>query len=183
MEIVRVPAPMAARALENQVVAWTRVAGGANAVSIAVINVKPGVVKRGSEPARSRVTCQAGGCKDGRRGRMDRTRSCSIIRRVAAVAIRRKGGVVVVDVATGAGHLHVETRQRKGGGVVVECSVGPKSGVMTQIAGRGKPDLNMVNRRGRRIVILHVACGASRAIEAVIVVDVAVRAETRGCCV
>ena len=114
---------------------------------------------------------------------MNRIRGGIVIRFVAAVAIRREGGVVVVHMATGAGNLYVETRQRKGAGVVIEFSVNPQSSVMTQIAGRGKPDLNMVNRRGRRIVILHVACGASRAIEAVIVVDVAVRAETRGCCV
>ena len=38
MEIVRVPAPMATRALENGVVVRIRVAGGTNAVSVAVIH-------------------------------------------------------------------------------------------------------------------------------------------------
>jgi hypothetical protein len=55
MEIVRVPAPMATRALKNGVVVRIRVAGGTNAVSVAVILWEPGVVKRGSEPARSRM--------------------------------------------------------------------------------------------------------------------------------
>jgi len=174
---------MATRALENEVVAWIRVAGGTNAVGVAVIHWEPGVIKRGSEPACSRVTGQAGCCKDGWRGLVDRIRSSSIIRGMATIAIRRESGVVVVYVATGARHLNVVTRQREGGGVVVECSIGPQSGVMAQIASRGKPDLNMVNRRGSCIVILHMACGASRARQVVIVVDVAVRAKTRGRCV
>lgn len=157
LEIVRVPAPVATRTLENHVVVRIRVAGGTDTVSVAVIHVKPGVVESCAGPRSSVVASHACRCEDGRRGLVDRIRCCSIIRRMAAVAIRRESGVIVVYMATGASHLHVETRQREGCGAMVEFPVGPQSGVMTQIASRGKPDLNMINRRGRRIVILQMA--------------------------
>jgi len=130
MEIVRVPAPMATRALENRVVGWTRVAGGTNAVSIAVINVEPGVVERCAGPCSRVVTSRASSCENSWRGLMDWIGSSSIIRGMAAVTIRREGGVVVVHVATGAGHFRVKARQREGGRAVIELAVGPHDRVV-----------------------------------------------------
>jgi len=157
MEIVGVPAPMASGTLENRVVGRTCVAGGAHAVSIAVINVEPGVVERCAGPGSRVVTSRASSCENCWRGGMDRIGSSSIIRRMTAIAIRREGGVVVVYMATGAGHFHVKARQREGSRVVVELAIGPDNRVVAKIASRGKPDLNMVNRRGGRIVILQMA--------------------------
>ena len=134
MEIVRVPAPMATRALENRVVARIRVAGGTNAVSVAVIHWEPSVVKRGSEPARSRVASRASGRENGWRRFMDGIGGAIVIRRVAAVASGRQRGVIVVHMAHGAGHegrrVSVKARQREGGRVVIELTVGPRDHVV-----------------------------------------------------
>jgi hypothetical protein len=131
MEIVGVPAPMATRALENRVVGWTRVAGGTNAVSIAVFNVEPGVVERRPSPCSRIVTSRASSCENCRRGLMDRICSSGIVRGMAAVTIRGEGGVVVVYVATGAGHFRVKARQREGCSAVIELAVSPHNRVVT----------------------------------------------------
>lgn len=130
MEIVRVPAPMATRALENGVVVRIRVAGGTNAVSIAVIHWEPGVVKGGSEPARSRVTSRASSRENGWRRFMDGICGAIIICSVAAVAVGWQRGVIVVYMATGASHLGVKTSERKYRCVVIELAVGPRDHVM-----------------------------------------------------
>ena len=148
---------MAARALKNCVVVWIRMTGGTHSVCVAMIHREPGVAERCAGPSRGVVAGRAGCCENGWRGLMDRIRRSSIIRRVAAVTICRKSRVVVVYMTTGACHLYVETCQRKTGCAVVEFSVGPHGGVMAEIAGSGKPDLNMVNRGGRGVVILQVA--------------------------
>jgi len=186
MEIVRVSAAMATRALENRVVGWTRVAGSTNAVSIAVIHVEPGVVERCPCPCSCIVTSRASSCENGRRRFMDGIRGGIVIRGVAAVASRRKGGVVVVHVATGTGHLRVKARQREGWRyvVVVELAVGPHNRVVAKIAGRGEANLDVVDRSRGRVVGVQMAghAGSVGARQTVIVVDVAVRADTRGCC-
>ena len=135
MEIGRVPAPMATRALENRVVVRIRVAGGTNAVSVAVILWEPGMVKRGSEPVRSRVTCRASCRENGWRGFMDGIGGAIVIHRVAAVASGRQRGVIVVHMAHGTGHegrrVSVEAGQWEYGRVVIELTISPHDHVMT----------------------------------------------------
>ena len=130
MEIVRVPAPVATRALENRVVARTRVAGGTNAIGVTVIHREPGMVKSRSSPRCRCMTSCAIRREDGRRRLMDGIRSVVVIRRVAAVASRGKGGVVVVHMATGTGDLRVEARKRERRRAVVKLAVGPERRVM-----------------------------------------------------
>jgi hypothetical protein len=130
MEIVRVPAPMATRTLENRVVVRIRMAGGTNTVGVAVINVPPAVIKSRAGPCRCVVTGGASRREDGWRRLMDGIRSVVVVRRMAAVARRGEGGLVVVYVATGAGDLGVEARQRERGCVVVKLAVGPERRVM-----------------------------------------------------
>ena len=116
---------------------------------------------------------------------MIRIRGGVVIRLVAAVAVGWQRGVIVVYMATSAGHAGVKTSERKFRRVVIELAVGPDNRVVAKIASRGKPDLNMVNRRGRRVVGIQMAghtCSVG-ARQTVIVVDVAVGADARGCCV
>ena len=130
MEVVCVPASVATRALENRVVVRIRVAGGANAVSVAMIHWEPGVVKGRPGPCRGVVTSGARRREDRRRRLVDGIRGVVVIRRVAAVASCGQGGVVVVYMASGAGDLGVEARQRERRRTVVKLAVGPERGVM-----------------------------------------------------
>jgi len=132
MEIVRVPAPMAGSidARKDRVVVWVEVTGRADTVGIAMIDAPPGVVEGRAGPRCSGVTSGASGGEDRGRGFVDWIRGAVVIRRVTAVASRGERGVVVVYVATGAGNLGVEARQRERGGAVVKFAVGPQRGVM-----------------------------------------------------
>ena len=110
---------------------------------------------------------------------MVRIRGGVVIRFVAAVAVGRQRGVVVVYVATGAGHFGVGSREWEYRCVVVKLSVGPECRVVAELASRGETHLDVVYRSSRRVVVLQVAGRASRTGQVVVVVDVAVRANTR----
>ena len=81
--------------------------------------------------------------------------------------------------ATRTGHLDVRASERKRRRVVVKLPAGPESRVMAKLTGCGEAHLDMVNWRGRGVVILEVAGHASGvgARQIVIIVDMAVRAD------
>ena len=70
--------------------------------------------------------------------------------------------------------------QRESGRAVIEFAVGPADRVVAAFASSRESHLDVVQRGGRGVVILQVARGASRAREVVVVVDVAVEADSRG---
>ena len=87
--------------------------------------------------------------------------------------------VVIVDMAVGAeprGH-YVRTREGEAGRGMVELAIRPEHGVMALFAGGWKSAVWYW--RGGLVVIRLMAADASRACDAVIVVDVAIGALTR----
>ena len=91
---------------------------------IVVRNPEPGVIERGPEPARRCMTCCA------RRREADRrvVWICGgvVICFVAAVAIGRQRGVVVVHVAAGADNPGMESSKRKYRRIVIKLAIGPQ---------------------------------------------------------
>ena len=173
---------VAVRALKNGVVTRIGVAGGTNAVSVAVVHREPGMVKRRAGPSHGGVTGGAGCCEYRGRRRVHRIGGGEIVGFMAAVAVGRQRRVVVVHMTAGAGHRRVRAGQRKCCGVVIECPVGPQCGVVAELASRRESHLNVVDWRGCVIVIVQMARNA-RCISAgqvVIIVDVAIGADTRG---
>jgi len=153
-EIVRVAAPVATRALENRVVVRIRVAGRAHTVSVPVGHREPGMVEGCPCPCSCGVASRARGRKDSWRRFMNWIRRGVVVCLMATVAGRRKRCVVVIYVATGAGHLNVEASQRERCRVVIELPIGPECRVMTELAGRREAYLDVVNRSGCRVVIV-----------------------------
>ena len=119
---------VAARTRENRVVGRIRVASSANSSGISVVNWKEGVVERRSRPRGCGVAGLAGSWET-RRG-VIRVGSGLVIGLMARETVGRNRRVVVVHVATGTGHLHVEARQRKGCRAVIELTVCPRDHVM-----------------------------------------------------
>jgi len=103
-----------------------------------------------------------------------------VIRQVARYAGRVGQVVVVLLVAVGAlarGH-GVHSRQGEAGGAVIELGIHPSRCVMTLFAsGR---ETGVRHGTGRTVEILLVARNASSVGDVVVVVDVAVRARSRG---
>ena len=112
------------------------------------------MVERCAGPRRCVVASCAGRCENGWRCFVNWIRGRVVVRLVAAVAGRWKCGVVVIDVAGGAGHLRVETSQRKRGRTVIEFAVGPQCSVVAKLAGRREAHLDVVNGCGRGVVIV-----------------------------
>ena len=82
------------------------------------IDREPGVIKCRAGPSRCGVARRAGGWEAG--SDVVRSRGIVIVR-VARVAIcRQAAGVVIIDVAQGAGDRRVRTRQRERGVVVIK---------------------------------------------------------------
>ena len=172
---------MAICALENRVVVRIRMTDRAHSVSgvVSMVHGEPRVVERCPRPCSCVVASSTGGCENSWRSAMHRVRRGIVIRFVAAVAVRRKRGIVVIYVTTRASHLGVEACQWKRGRAVIKLAVGPQRGVMAELAGRGETYLDVVYRSSRRVVVLQVACRAGRTGQVVVVVDMAVRANTR----
>ena len=66
--------------------------------------------------------------------------------------------------------------QRESRSSVIEFTVRPKHGVVATLTGGWEVGRNVVHRRGRRIVVVHVARRTCRAGQVVVAVDVAIRA-------
>lgn len=119
-EIRRIPASVALRALENQVVRGIDMARSAHAVGVAMINGEIGVIECCPEPGcrgvAGRTSCRETGCRVGRI-------RCGVVRgRVATVAIGWQRRVIVVYVAhrTGNRRRGVKASQRENSRVVIE---------------------------------------------------------------
>ncbi len=170
-------------ALEDRIVVRIRMTDRAHSVSgvASMVQGEPRVVERCPRPRSCVVASCAGGCENSWRSAMHRVRRGIVIRFVAAVAIRRKRGVVVIHVTAGAAHLRVEASQRKRGRAVIKLAVGPESSVMAELAGRRETDLDVVDRSGCRVVIVQVAGNAGRVgtRQIVVVIDMAIGAGSR----
>ena len=135
------------------------------------------VVKLAMAPEHRVVTTFAGGRET---GMGNGSRGAGIIFQVAGVtrcAIQR---VVVVDMAirTLPRRHSVRSRQRESGAVVVEGRIQPGSRVVTRGA-RLREVRRRVIRIRRTLVILQVTGDASRAVQVVVIVDVAIGALPR----
>jgi hypothetical protein len=124
-EIGRVPASVALRALENQVVRGINMARSAHAVGVAVIHGEIGVIECCAEPScrrmASRAGCRESGCCVGRV-------RCGVVRcRVTTVAIGWQRRVIVVYVAhrTGNRRRSVKSRQWENSRIVIEHRAEP----------------------------------------------------------
>ena len=129
-------------------------ASGANASGIAVVGWEPGVVERRARPCCRGVAGLASGWETGRR--VIRIRGGLVVALVTGEAVSRNRRVVVVHVATGAGHGRVLAGQRKRGGAVIERGRNPRRRVVADLALLRESRLSVV-RAGRAVEILQVA--------------------------
>lgn len=105
-------------------------------------------------------------------------RRALVIRFMTGVAIGGNRGVVVVHMATGAGHRDMRPGQGKCRVVVIERRRNPRRSVVAQIAGLREPGSDVV--RARSIVEIGQVTGdASGAGQLIVSVDVALRALQR----
>lgn len=105
VEVARVVAAMAGRALEYRVVVRIRMARGANAVGVAMVNRELGVlgvIERRTSPCGGGMAGRAGGREELRLRSVTGIRRVVVIGLVAADTGRRQRSVVAVDVAVGA---------------------------------------------------------------------------------
>ena len=168
-------------AREDRVVVGIRVASCAHAARIPVIDAPPSVIEGSAGPCGRGVARGASRGEYSGRGLMDRIGRVVVIRGVASVTGGRKSRVIAVDVATCAGHRRVRPCQGEGGRAVIEFSVGPENSVVAELASSWEAGLDVIHRRSRRIVVIQVAghAGSIGAGEAVVVVDVAISANSR----
>ena len=169
LEVVRVVASVAARALEDRVVVRVDVAGRANIARSAMTRGELrvlGVIKSGVGPGSCVVAVLACLREELRLRRMARVSRFAVVGAVAAVAIRRQRCVVVVNVTVRANARRNLVRTGKGEGcvVVIERGVGPYIGVVTKFAGRGE-SCRLVSWIIRARVILLMARVAKRAVQ------------------
>lgn len=104
-----------------------------------------------------------------------------VVRLVTRVTVGRNAGVVIVDVAHGAGHRRVrmEPGQRKRRVVVIEGSGYPCRGAVAHIALLGNPGGSMIRIVGS-LIVLQVTRNARGAGQFVVVVDVTHGTGNRG---
>jgi len=114
---------------------------------------------------------ESGGCVC----RVSRSGVVLLVARVTKCAIQR---IVVVDVTigTGAWRYRVRVGQRETCRRVVKLAIRPLDGVVAGVTSRREPGRSVGYRCGRVVVVGLVARHASRTRQAVVVVDVAVRA-------
>ena len=93
---------------------------------------------------------------------------------------RARQVVIIVDVAVGTGPRwhRVISGQREAGAVVIERCIRPGRGVMALIARLREVCRDVVGIR-RSLIVLQVATDAGRAVQAVVVIDVAIGADAR----
>lgn len=165
MEIGRVPAAVAAGALEDRVVARIGVASRAHPIGVAMVHVEPGVIKGCAQPTGRRVADSA----RRRKPRRDVIRIVStlVVGFVATVAISGQRGVVVVYVTVRARHSRMRPRQWERRVVVIEGGRHPCCCAMANVALLREAQGDMVGIV-RALKILHVAADTSRIGDAVI---------------
>jgi len=103
-----------------------------------------------------------------------------VVSQMARHAGRVRNRVIVVDVAIGASarRHHVASRQREAGAVVVKGRIEPGRSAMALVAGLREVRCHVIGI-GRALEILQMAGDAGRAIQTVVIVDVAVGAKPR----
>ena len=173
---------MAIGALENRVVIRICMTRRAHPIGIAVINGELRVlrmIKRRVQPVRGAMAILTSGREKLRLRRVSRIRRIVVIRLVTANTRRRQRLVIVVDVAVDAGAWWhgVRSGQRKLRLVVIERRIRPGDRVMAQLASRR--EAGMRHRAVRVLEIGLVARDAERAVQVVVIVDVAVGAGPR----
>ena len=134
-----------------------------------------------ARPGRRVVAGLARGREKLRLRGMPRIRRVVVIRLMAADAGRGQRRVIIVDVAVGAlarGH-GMRSGQRKCRVVVVKGGIGPDRRVVAQLALLRKSGRHVIGI-GRTLEILEMARDACGAVQAVVIVDVAVGALARG---
>ena len=129
---------------KDRVVVGIRVASGAHAVSVAMVQWPPGVIELAIRPLDSVVAGRAGSRESG--GDVVRIGRIHIVRLVAAIAVGGQVFVIVVDVAVGAGARRYGMRagEREAGLAVVKVGVGPFDRVMADLAGLRKASLHVI---------------------------------------
>ena len=183
VEVVRVIVAVASRALEYRVVIGIDVAGRAHTVGIAVTGRELRVlrvIERCTSPRGRVVAGLARSREELRLRRMSRTGRVVVIGLMAANARGRQRRVIVVDVAIGAYPRRNGVRARKGEGcvVVIERGIRPDGRVVAEFASCRESGSRM-GRIGCARVVLLMTRIAERAVQRVIVIDVAVGAEAR----
>jgi len=176
MEIGCVSVPMASRALKDSIVTGVRMASRTDPIGVPVIHIEPRVIERRSGPRRGGVA--AGTARREPGGRMVGIVGPLIFRRVTAIAVGGKTGVVIVDVATRTGRAGVLPGQRKRCVVMIKRPLGPSHGVVAHLAGGRKTQLNVVHRAEGIVEVGLMARNAGGAPQTVVVTDMA---GTAGC--
>jgi len=145
-------------------------AGGAHPIRPAMVHREPGVIEGCAQPSGRRVTGCARGRKSGRH--VIRTVGRLIVGLVTAEAIRRHGGVVIVDVAARARHRGMRPGQRETGVVVIETRWTPRGGVVAHVT--------LLRESGRNVIrvicalkILQVTADTTGCAYVVVAVDMA----------
>ena len=179
LEILQVAAH-AGRGVEVVVVVDMAVGAGARRNGVQAGEREPGavVIERGIEPGAGVVTLVAG-LREIRSDVIGIRRSLVVLQ-VAGRAGRAVQVVVVVDVAVGAGARRngVQSGKRETGAVVIERGIKPGAGAVALVAGLREVRRDVIGIGGS-LVVLQVAGRAGRAVQVVVVVDVAVGAGAR----
>ena len=154
----------------------------AHAVGVAMVNRELRVlrvVERRVQPVASAVAVLARRREELRLRRMSRIGRAVVIRLVTANARRWKRLVVIVDVAVGASprRYHVRSGQWERRVVVIECCVRPVDRVVAELTG-GR-EAGMGHRAVRVLEIRLMARNAQRAVQVVVVINMAVGASPR----
>lgn len=131
------------------------------------------MIERRAGPARRRMARIAGGWEPGRN--MVWAVSAVVVRLVATVTGRRGEIVISSHVTRRTSSRRVHTGQRPAGLAVIEGCARPVGGRVASVAGGREPG-RCVGRVIGAVVVVLVAIDASRTVQAVVVIDVALRA-------
>ena len=169
LEVIRIVASVAARTLEDRVIVRVDVAGRADVARSAMTCWELcvlRVIERRVRPRRCVVAVLACLREELRLRRMSGICRLAVVAGMAAVAVRRQRGVVVVNVAVSANARRYLVRTSKGKGcvVVVERGIRPDGGVVTEFA-RRRESGSLVRWIIRARVILLMARVAKRAVQ------------------
>ena len=169
MSRVRRGGGMASGALKNRIVAGIGMAGCTDTLGVPMVNRKPRVIEDRSRPCGCRMARLTGRREPSRRvvgiGRL------LVLCRVTAIAVGGQARIVVIHVATRARHAGVSTGKRKGRVVMIKNALSPDHRVVAHRAvGR---ETSVIDRCQSSAEICLVTRNAGRAVQAVVVIDVA----------
>ena len=167
--LVRLPLGVAVRTLKDCEIVRISVASGAHPSGPAMVGGEPGVIKLRSGPRTGAVTKLA----SRREARRFVIRIVGVVV-VLGMAPKAVGGqilVIVIHVALAARDLGMHSGQGEASVVVIESTVSPHDGVMTQLALGGKSRLDVVRIVGV-VVVLDVTRAARTTGQVVVAVDV-----------